>query len=130
MGEKYDNCGHNHSHHYEQDDNVKISIHDGAVVSSETFVIHGNFTQISNRTSQEMDKLSKLVVKQGGVVGHIKAFVEITNYTMLSMTNDQVQSKQGESDTKVSINTIVFNILPDELKTMITKLKHDLNKKE
>lgn len=87
---------------------ITVTHHEGAVICSAERVIAKEYGWVRNSLAMELKKLAEWVEEQGGIVGHIKAFLTELGYTsMLSTTGDDVQIKETWKP-KVIVNIAII----------------------
>ncbi|WP_368292988.1 hypothetical protein [Dehalobacter sp. TBBPA1] len=114
-------CGHHHDEHHDQheqhekttlcnQEEITVTHHEGAVIFSAERVIAKEYSWVRDRLNKELQSLAGWVEDQGGLVGHIKAFLIETGYScMLSTTGGDVQIKETlKPKVTVNIALIVF----------------------
>ncbi|WP_368293020.1 hypothetical protein [Dehalobacter sp. TBBPA1] len=128
-------CGHHHDEQHEQheksvlcnQEEITVTHHEGAVILSTERVIAKEYSWVRDRLNKELQSLAGWVEDQGGLVGHIKAFLTETGYTcMLSTTGEDVQIKETlKPKVTAKITLIVFINNENEL---YSKLAETLKK--
>ncbi|UWG96712.1 hypothetical protein LPY66_17800 [Dehalobacter sp. DCM] len=91
-------------------DGVIVTHHEGAVIFAAERVIAREYTWVKDTLEKELKALADAVEDQGGLVGHIKAFLtDQSNSAMLSATDGNVQIKETRHPkVMVNIAAIVF----------------------
>ena len=84
---------HNHHHHHDHEHTqeqlplLDIDEHEGALIGTVRCRIPGDYAQVTEELEQSVKNLAEEIDRQGGIVGHIKAFVKEENRScMLSLT--------------------------------------------
>lgn len=78
---------HHHEHAQEQLPLLDIDEHEGALIGTVRCRIPGDYAQVTEELEKAVKDLAEEIDRQGGIVGHIKAFVKEENRScMLSLT--------------------------------------------
>lgn len=78
---------HDHEHAQEQLPLLDIDEHEGALIGTVRCRIPGDYAQVTEELEKAVKDLAEEIDRQGGIVGHIKAFVKEENRScMLSLT--------------------------------------------
>lgn len=84
---EHDHHHHDHEHTQEQLPLLDINEHEGALIGTVRCRIPGDYAQVTEELEQAVKNLAEEIDRQGGIVGHIKAFVKEENRScMLSLT--------------------------------------------
>lgn len=84
---EHDHHHHDHEHTQEQLPLLDIDEHEGALIGTVRCRIPGDYAQVTEELEQTVKNLAEEIDRQGGIVGHIKAFVKEENRScMLSLT--------------------------------------------
>ncbi|MST81729.1 hypothetical protein [Bilifractor porci] len=84
---EHDHHHHDHEHTQEQLPLLDIDEHEGALIGTVRCRIPGDYAQVTEELEQAVKNLAEEIDRQGGIVGHIKAFVKEENRScMLSLT--------------------------------------------
>lgn len=114
-----------HQDHHEHDANcgcateadhseITVTRHEGAIICSVERVIAKEYAVVRDALEKEMKILAEWVEDQGGIVGHIKAFLTENAWSsMLSTTGGDVQIKENRTP-KVTVNMAVIVFVKDE----------------
>lgn len=132
-------CGHNHNaqhDHHAHDENcgcsleapdifgavhVESHLHDEARVISGDVTLFADYNKLKTILSEQLEVLAKAVNERGGIVGHIKASVEVKLVEMFSVTDVAVSVKTAPGqEIKINMASIVFVIDPDEAVKLVT----------
>lgn len=114
----HDHASHDHHHRADSEnyEGIEVSHHEGAIILSVERVITGEYELVRDTLSRELKILADWVEEQGGIVGHIKAFLAENGYTsMLSTTGGEVQIKESRKP-KVVMKLAVIAFINDERK--------------
>lgn len=106
-----------------------IHIHktDDAIAASFALDIT-DVNELEQVISEEMQKLAQWVDEHGGIIGHIKAKMTVSEPTVfLSITLDVLQRKvAAENRASIGFAAIVFNVSQDELRKKVFDIYHRL----
>lgn len=124
-------CGHHHEKSsVTNHEGITVSHHEGAVICSAERVIVKEYRWVRDTLAGELKTLADWVEDQGGMVGHIKAFLTEKGYSsMLSTTGDDVQIKETRMP-KVTVNLAIIVFFKNEdllclkLAELLEKLSH------
>ena len=84
---EHDHHHHDHEHTQEQLPLLDIDEHEGALIGTVRCRIPGDYAQVTEELEQAVKNLAEEIDRQGGIVGHIKAFVKEENRScMISLT--------------------------------------------
>lgn len=121
-------CGHDHSHSHE---GIESHMHDEAVVVSGKREIPGSLEKVKEDLTKELDKLAEWIEDQGGIVGHIKAYLDgAGDGYMLSNTGGGVQcTRAAGTGVHVNIAAIVFQVEIKETECRVAQIFENLKKK-
>ena len=121
-------CGHDHEHHHHdapQEEKVpgvvytNVRLQDDAKVISGSVLITGEYEGIKDKLKAGLEEFAAAVGEKGGVVGHIKASVEVMTVDMFSVTETEAMVKRApEQNMKVILAAIVFFIEPEEAENL------------
>jgi len=128
-GHHHDQGHHAHSHHHHDDAHtgapyiIDGHMHEGAAVGTCTMRIFGDYMRVQELVRKELALLADWVNSQDGIIGHIKSSLIQTRTTMLSLTEDEVNTITPDSD-EISINiaAIVFAVPLEELEEKIREI--------
>ena len=105
---------HENEHHYDKNgnDGILLTHHNGAIILSLSRELPLNFDKSEKILQNKMEELSAWVNKQGGLVGHIKAYVtQKSKSAMISTTGNGCNIIPAESDsTLLDLTVIVFMV--------------------
>ncbi|MDK2903936.1 MAG: hypothetical protein PWP16_9 [Eubacteriaceae bacterium] len=119
----HDHAHHDHHHHLEQKKHsVKIHTHDSSVIGSFKIEMGESLSVTESKIEDCLKKIAEGVDSCGGIIGHIKGFVQYQGEnSMLSITDEEVTKKRGLSNLcTCECVAIVFNVAPPELEKIIT----------
>lgn len=95
-------------------------LHDEASVVSGECKLYTDYQRVSTVLQTALEDLASTVTEKGGIIGHIKAAVEISSVEMFSITDESVSIKRTkEQDIIVQIAAIVFCLELAEMKTVV-----------
>lgn len=95
-------------------------LHDEATVVSGEGSLYAEYDRVSAVLETSLEDLAAAVTAKGGIVGHIKAAVEISSVEMFSVTDEFVSVKRTkEQNIVVQIAAIVFGIELEQMKTLV-----------
>ena len=97
---------------------IQIKNHEGAIVCSLQQRVSGNRETLNNLVRDTISSLASWTAAQGGLVGHIKATLQIPTGTLIySCTGDEVQIREiPDSGELLELTVIVFLVDEDQLK--------------
>ena len=100
---------------------IEVHIHEGATIASGVFTLEVEYQCLINLIRAELEKIAKWVDKEGGLIGHIKAYLKRgESGVLLSITDfDEQVSIQHNKGRPIEVNiaAIVYNIAPELLQT-------------
>lgn len=119
-------CGHEHEHHHHHEEETlpgviytNVRLQDDAKVVSGRLLISGSYDDIKDKLKEGLEEFAAAVNEKGGVVGHIKASVEVTTVDMFSVTETAAMVKRApEQNMRIILAAIVFFIEPEEAETL------------
>ena len=98
---------------------TNVRLQDDAKVISGSVLITGEYEGIKDKLKAGLEEFAAAVGEKGGVVGHIKASVEVTTVDMFSVTETEAMVKRApEQNMKVILAAIVFFIEPEEAENL------------
>lgn len=101
---------------------VESHLHDEARVISGNVTLYTDYDKLKAVLSEQLELLAKAVQECGGIVGHIKASVEIKRVEMFSVTDVAVSVKAAPGqEIKINMASIVFLINPEEAEILVTR---------
>ena len=105
-------------------DFAKITHHEGAIVCSYETVLPFPLPQVQPQLETLLEKVSRFVEAQEGIVGHIKVHAsESGRCVTLSTTGNGVTATPGcNEETAVSFTAIVFAVDEKKLRTLVEQL--------
>ncbi|ACL19165.1 hypothetical protein Dhaf_1105 [Desulfitobacterium hafniense DCB-2] len=129
-GNETEECCHDHQHHQteQRSDNIESHRHNDALVCSGNRNIIGDLEVVKKKLRDEMGMFAEWVEKRDGIIGHIKASIEVSGPAfVLSTTGGEVSSREVSSTTiHVSIVVIVFQMdkqkTEDQIEALLDKL--------
>lgn len=125
-------CEHGHEHHghaHLLKDHAVITHHEGSIICAYETVVKLPLAQIKLQMEMLFEKVQDFVSSSGGIVGHIKAYLEeCGDGTFLSATGGTIQSQQiEEKSVQIYFAAIVFacdeNMLSREVEALFTQFK-------
>ncbi|MDO5422498.1 MAG: hypothetical protein Q4F41_02080 [Eubacteriales bacterium] len=88
---------------------VQVRCQDEAVVVSAAYTVRGDRNRLGRRLKTGMEELAGKVAEAGGIIGHVKAAVDILDTELYSVTDRVVEQKKGEqSEMTVRVAAIFF----------------------
>ena len=120
-------CGHDHDHHlgHHEEETLpgviytNVRLQDDAKVVSGRLLISGNYDNIKDKLKEGLEEFAAAVNEKGGVVGHIKASVEVTTVDMFSVTESAAMIKRApEQDMRIILAAIVFFVESEEAEAL------------
>lgn len=120
-------CNHDHEHehhHHHHDPNAPYIIdghtHEGASVGTGMLTITGHYQELKETMRKELKALADRTTEQGGIIGHIKSSLVSSHTTMLSITEDEVNTiSQDTEEIQINIAAIVFAVPLEEVKAQV-----------
>lgn len=120
-------CSHDHEHehhHHHHDPNAPYIIdghtHEGASVGTGMLTVTGHYQELENTVRKELKRLADWTTEQGGIIGHIKSSLVSSHTTMLSITEDEVNTISSDAEEiQINMAAIVFAIPLDEVKAQV-----------
>ena len=96
-----------------------MRLQDDAKVVSGRLLISGSYDDIKDKLKEGLEEFAAAVNEKGGVVGHIKASVEVTTVDMFSVTETAAMVKRApEQNMRIILAAIVFFIEPEEAEAL------------
>ncbi|MCR1839507.1 hypothetical protein [Murimonas intestini] len=124
-----DGCACNECRHETENKNPSISSHlqDGACIVSAQYHTCMDAEALGIRLTELLEELASKINAHGGIIGHIKASLDIHRAEMYSVTEEKVTRKSSQvPDITLCLAAIVFMVPEEELlahiKTMFQKL--------
>ena len=108
---------HDHEHTQEQLPLLDIDEHEGALIGTVRCRITGEYAQVTEELEKAVKDLAEEIDRQGGIVGHIKAFVKEENRScMLSLTEPgEVHRIPADNPAVLAeIANIIFGLSEEE----------------
>lgn len=127
-GEECDcGCNHDHEHehhHHHHDPNAPYIIdghtHEGASVGTGTLTVTGHYQELEDTVRNELKALADWATEQGGIIGHIKSSLVSSHTTMLSITEDEVNTISSDAEeVHINMAAIVFAIPLEDVKAKV-----------
>ncbi len=118
-------CNHDHEHeHHHHDPNAPYIIdghtHEGASVGTGMLTITGHYQELKETMRKELKALADRTTEQGGIIGHIKSSLVSSHTTMLSITEDEVNTiSQDTEEIQINMAAIVFAVPLEEVKAQV-----------
>ena len=120
---------HEHEHHHHDHDHeqpaygrvlVQSARHDAALAVTGELRLTGDPTALRERLGRALEQAAAQVTAAGGIVGHIKAALRVTELTMFSVTDTQVMEKPApEREAAITANAIVFALESDRAEQIL-----------
>lgn len=139
--EHHHGCGcehdheHEHDHHHEHEHHhhdhgqeqpaygrvlVQSARHDAALAVTGELRLTGDPAALRERLGRALEQTAAQVTAAGGIVGHIKAALRVTELTMFSVTDTQVMEKPApEREAAITANAIVFALESDRAEQIL-----------
>ena len=114
---EHDHHHHDHEHTQEQLPLLDIDEHEGALIGTVRCRITGEYAQVTEELEKAVKDLAEVIDRQGGIVGHIKAFVKEENRScMLSLTEPgEVHRIPADNPAVLAeIANIIFGLSEEE----------------
>ena len=114
---EHDHHHHDHEHTQEQLPLLDIDEHEGALIGTVRCRIPGEYAQVTEELEKAVKDLAEEIDRQGGIVGHIKAFVKEENRScMLSLTEPgEVHRIPADNPAVLAeIANIIFGLSEEE----------------
>lgn len=100
---------------------VESHLHDEARVISGSLALFTDYRKLRSVLSDQLELLAKAVQERGGIVGHVKASVEIKQIEMFSVTDVDVSVKTAPGqEIHINMASIVFAIDAEEAAMLVT----------
>ncbi len=125
-------CNHDHEHehehhHHHHDPNVPYIIdghtHEGASVGTGMLTVTGRYQELEETVQKELKALADWTTEQGGIIGHIKSSLVSSHTTMLSITEDEVNTiSQDTEEIQINMAAIVFAVPLEEVKARVESI--------
>lgn len=125
-------CGHGHEHHdhaHPLKDQAVITHHEGSIICAYETAVKLPLSKIRLQMETLLEKVQDFVNSSGGIVGHIKAYLEERGEGIfLSAAGGTIQSQQiEEKNVQIYFAAIVFacdeNMLSREVEALFAQLK-------
>ena len=101
---------------------IERHIHDEAVVISGVLAVDYDTAEMSVLIAEELEEAARSITDCGGIVGHIKAAINTTSTSMISVTEEKAAVTEGKwKRTKITLAAIVFLIEPEEAEKAIKR---------
>lgn len=132
---EHTHCEHGHEHHdhvHPVMDHAVITHHEGSIICAYETVVKLPLVKIGLQMETLLEKVQDFVNRSGGIVGHIKAYLEEHGAGMfLSAAGGTIQSQQiaGKS-VQIYFTAIVFACDEDMLSREVEALFAQLKKSE
>lgn len=130
--EHHHGCGcehdHDHEHHHDHGHEqpaygrvlVQSARHDAALAVTGELRLTGDPAALRERLGRALEQAAAQVTAAGGIVGHIKAALRVTELTMFSVTDTQVMEKPApEREAAITANAIVFALESDRAERIL-----------
>ncbi len=98
-------CGYSH-------EGMKIDEKDGVVTVAGVRIVEGDYDALEEQAITEMEMLAQWVEKEGGIVGHIKTYLEERgSASTLACVGQHVHvARTKESKTNVILSAVILNV--------------------
>ena len=115
---------HHHDHGHEQPAYGRVLVqsarHDAALAVTGELRLTGDPAALRERLGRALEQAAAQVTAAGGIVGHIKAALRVTELTMFSVTDTQVMEKPApEREAAITANAIVFALESDRAEQIL-----------
>lgn len=126
--EHHHGCGCDHDHEHDHDHEqpaygrvlVQSARHDAALAVTGELRLTGDPAALRERLGRALEQTAAQVTAAGGIVGHIKAALRVTELTMFSVTDTQVMEKPApEREAAITANAIVFALESDRAEQIL-----------
>lgn len=109
-------CGYSH-------DGMKVEEKDGVVDVAGVRIVEGDYDALEEQAITEMEMLTQWVEQQGGIVGHVKIYLEERgSASSLTCAGGQVHvDRTKESKTNVILSAVILNVDADKVKCRIAE---------
>ena len=85
-----------------------------------TLTVTGHGQELENTVRDELKALADWATEQGGIIGHIKSSLVSSHTTMLSITEDEVNTISSDAEeVHINMAAIVFTIPLEEVKDKV-----------
>ena len=120
----HDHEHHHHDHEHEQPAYGRVLVqsarHDAALAVTGELRLTGDPAALRERLGRALEQTAAQVTEAGGIVGHIKAALRVTELTMFSVTDTQVMEKPApEREAAITANAIVFALESDRAEQIL-----------
>lgn len=103
---------------------------DGAVVISAKYLVRTERQELSLMLTVQMEALAARLTAMGGIIGHIKASLDIHTVEIFSITDISVQHKEGMTpEISVTLAAILFAVEEETAKKMVKDMLRDIDGK-
>ena len=121
---EHDHEHHHHDHGHEQPAYGRVLVrsarHDAALAVTGELRLTGDPAALRERLGRALEQTAAQVTAAGGIVGHIKAALRVTELTMFSVTDTQVMEKPApEREAAITANAIVFALESDRAEQIL-----------
>ncbi len=115
---------HHHHEHQHEAQAITVKTHETSIVGSYQFDLDQPFDEAQLNLDSWLQQVAKEVIDLGGIIGHIKAFLNSEGKNcMISITEDDSQKHYGEGcRCHVEGVAIVFCIQPEQLETILYRI--------
>lgn len=109
-------CGYSH-------EGMKIEETDGMVNVAGVRIVEGDYDALEEQAITEMEMLVQWVEKQGGIVGHVKTYLEERgSASALSCVGPHVQvTRTKESKTNVILSAVILHVDAEKVRCRIAE---------
>ncbi len=109
-------CGYSH-------DGMKIEEKDGLIDVAGVRIVEGDYDALEEQAITEMEMLTQWVERQGGIVGHVKTYLEERgSASSLTLAGGQVQvERTKESRTNVILSAVILNVDVEKLRCRVAE---------
>ncbi|MCI8673861.1 MAG: hypothetical protein HFI89_10330 [Lachnospiraceae bacterium] len=109
-------CGYSH-------DGMKIEEKAGVIDVAGVRIVEGDYDALEEQAITEMEMLTQWVERQGGIVGHVKTYLEERgSASSLTLAGGQVQvERTKESRTNVILSAVILNVDVEKLRCRVAE---------
>lgn len=101
---------------------IERHTHDEAIVISGSLIVDIGDAELGVWIAQELEAAAHKIRNSGGVVGHIKATLDITSTSTMSVIDDKVSTKEPLlKRAQITLSAIVSDIVPEEAVDIVRK---------
>lgn len=102
---------------------IEITEHQDALIGNVVLSVAGDLDAAQKEAAAMLEKAAAEITAEGGIVGHIKAYVKQETGVMLSTTGGEVSSRAvtPAACTAECVN-IIFGLKPDRLQEILLRV--------